>query len=157
MVCVHAPGGCYGQMLVIVTRWPLVTSQYTDNELDHLCCVWLSQAILKPLFILSRFMERSYSFSGKAKIHTHKVSWLHTWTLSIVTAGHLASEKLHWSDCGFFKDTKSSYSVLNLLKVLFNQSQSFHTYHSPVATETENNTLWFTKQPSKIKELPTNS
>lgn len=36
---VYGPRGCYRQMLIMVTHWPPVTSQYTDNELDHLCCV----------------------------------------------------------------------------------------------------------------------
>lgn len=40
IVCrVFAPGGCHRQMLITMTCWPPVTSQCTDNELDHLCRV----------------------------------------------------------------------------------------------------------------------
>lgn len=103
-VCVYAPGGCYRQMLIMVTHWPPVTSQYTDNELDHVCCVVVTGNFFKPLFIQPRFTELTYFFSGKAKLHTHQVSQLHTWTLSIVTAG-LHTKWLHWSKYGIFKDT----------------------------------------------------
>lgn len=48
-----------------------------------ICAVWLSQTIFKPLFIQPRFTDHSYFFSGKAMLHTHKVSQLHT----IITTG----------------------------------------------------------------------
>lgn len=36
---VYTPGGCYRQMLITATCWPPATSQCTNNELNHLCCV----------------------------------------------------------------------------------------------------------------------
>lgn len=103
--CECAPGGCYRQMLITVTRWPPVASPYSDNELDHLCCVLVTGHFLNFYVSGRRFTEPSYCFLAGLYVRLIKFHsftpercswWPQAFTLSSITWVTVASTRRQW-------------------------------------------------------------